>query len=109
MKVSDHVVLPVASFRLPKMYGPAIAAALPTPSIAPKAVESRRVGKSSEVYGETPPQAPRLKKPTKKSAVMKTPEESATAKAYAESPPRNRNVARVGLRPIRSTSQIAAA
>src|ERR687883_44490 len=38
-KVIDQVVLPVASFRWPKMYGPAIAAALPTPSIRPKALE----------------------------------------------------------------------
>src|SRR5215212_6222675 len=98
MNVSDHVVLPVASFRFPKMYGPAIAAALPTPSITPKAVERNRVGNSSEVYGYTAPQAPRLKKPTKKSAVTYTPTESAAANAYAETPPSNRNVASVGLR-----------
>src|SRR5256885_1564661 len=51
MKVIDHVVPPVASLRFPKMYGPAIAAPLPTPSTSPNAVERTRVGKSSAVYG----------------------------------------------------------
>ena len=51
MNVSDQVVLPVASFRWPKRYGPAIAADLPTHSITPKALERSRVGNSSAVYG----------------------------------------------------------
>src|SRR6266498_1846362 len=77
----DHVVLPVASLRWPKMYGPAIAAALPTPSIRPKALERSRVGNDSDVYGYTAPHAPRLKKPTKTSAVTYTAWESAAANA----------------------------
>src|SRR5581483_9268897 len=49
--VSGQNVPPVASRRFPKRYGPAIAAALPTPSSIPNAEERSRVGKSSEVYG----------------------------------------------------------